>query len=269
MLQSLPFPPTTNHLPSLRIAHIYPDQMNIYGDRGNILTLVQRCRWRGIVVEVVAVQPGAAADWASFDLAFFGGGQDSGQGLIAQDFVERQGPGLRAAAADGLVLLTICGGYQMLGHYFLTFTGEQLPGIGLLDVHTVGGTKRLIGNLVVSGQWSLGGEHDHQPPTNTLVGFENHSGRTYLGPEVKPLGRVMRGYGNNGEDGTEGAVWRNVHGCYLHGSVLPKNPHFADHLLTLALRRRLPGATLPPLDDTLEWTAHRTMVERLTRSEQR
>lgn len=252
---------------TLRIAHLYPDQMNIYGDRGNIVTLVQRCRWRNIAVEVLPVMPGAAFDWASVDLAFFGGGQDSGQSLIADDFVTRQGDGLRAAVEDGLVMLTICGGYQLLGHYFLTHTGERLPGVGILDVHTVGGTARMIGNIVIEAHLT----NDEGRATNEqnsssivrLVGFENHSGRTYLGAGARPLGRVLAGHGNNGEDGSEGAVYRNVFGCYMHGSLLPKNPHFADHLLGLALARRGMPAALTPLDDTLELRAQGTMVERL------
>ena len=268
--------------------------MNIYGDRGNILTLVQRCRWRAIDVHVDGIAPGRAVDWTQYDLAFFGGGQDSGQALIADDFVQRHGPSITSAIDDGLVLLAICGGYQLLGHYFLTHTGEKLPGIGALDVHTVGGTKRLIGNIVI--EWEAGrhetrdtrqGEDEYRTegrdlkPTNstsgalwtfqnpkstipTLVGFENHSGRTYLGSGVVPLGRVVRGFGNNGEDGTEGAHYRNTHGCYMHGSLLPKNPHFADYLLGLALERRYgAGTALPPLDDELELHAHKIMVERL------
>jgi lipid II isoglutaminyl synthase (glutamine-hydrolysing) len=249
---------------TLTIAHLYPEQMNIYGDRGNILTLTQRCRWRGIDVRVAPIVPGAAVDWTRYDLAFFGGGQDSGQALIADDFVQRHGPSLKAAIDDGLVLLAICGGYQLLGHYFLTHTGEKLPGIGALDVHTVGGTKRLIGNIVI--EWSVANRSQPAAPDkrNRLVGFENHSGRTYLGAEVQPLGRVLRGYGNNGEDRSEGAVFRNTHGCYMHGSLLPKNPHFADHLLVLALERRYgSGAALTPLDDRLERHAHSTMVARL------
>lgn len=239
----------------LRIAHLYPDQMNIYGDRGNILTLRQRSLWRGIDVEIDAIQPGMQTDWSRYDLAFFGGGQDSGQSLIAADFVQRQGQELRAAVEDGLVMLTVCGGYQLLGHYFLTHTGEKLPGVGIIDVHTVGGTRRLIGNIVID--WTRG--------TERLVGFENHSGRTYLGSGAEPLGRVVKGFGNNGEDQTEGAVYRNVHGCYIHGSLLPKNPHFADHLISLALARRYGiRAELEPLDDHLERTAHDVMVARVT-----
>jgi len=255
----------------LRLAHLYPDQMNIYGDRGNILTLTQRCRWRGIELELVAAGVGAAVDWPSIDLAFFGGGQDSGQALIAEDFVQRQGAPLRAAIDDGLVLLAVCGGYQLLGHYFLTHEGEQLPGIGAIDVHTVGGHERLIGNIVVevgAGEWAMrDGEaslNPNPPAPLRLVGFENHSGRTYLGAGVRPLGRVLAGHGNNGEDGTEGAVYRNTFGCYMHGSLLPKNPQLADHLIGLALRRRYgPDVALAPLDDRLELVAQRTMVERL------
>jgi CobQ-like glutamine amidotransferase family enzyme len=255
----------------LSIAHLYPEQMNIYGDRGNILTLVQRCRWRGISVRVDPIKPGIDVDWTRYDLAFFGGGQDSGQALIADDFVRRHGPELRAAINDGLVLLAICGGYQLLGHYFLTHTGEKLPGIGALDLHTVGGDRRLIGNIVVQGagirdQGSGTWRSEPRPltPDSYLVGFENHSGRTYLGADVRPLGRVLRGFGNNGEDGTEGAVHRNAHGCYMHGSLLPKNPHFADHLLRLALERRYGAANaLTPLDDSLEQRAHNVMIARL------
>ncbi len=247
----------------LRIAHLYPEQMNIYGDRGNILALLRRCAWRGIGVEPLSVGVGLYVDWEQVDIAFFGGGQDSGQALIAEDFVLRHGPALRAA--------------KLLGHYFLTYTSEQLPGIGALDLHTVGGDVRLIGNIVVEADLTT----DHRPPTTEgeissvvgrqssvvrLVGFENHSGRTYLGAGVRPLGRVLAGHGNNGEDGTEGVVYRNVFGCYMHGSLLPKNPQLADHLIGLALARRYGSlAALTPLHDDLELAAQRTMVERLVR----
>jgi CobQ-like glutamine amidotransferase family enzyme len=164
------------------------------------------------------------------------------------------------------VLLSICGGYQLLGHTYVTHTGESLPGVGVFDARTVGGDVRLIGNIVVEtgvGSWELGVGIPHPTPMR-LVGFENHSGRTYLGPGARPLGRVLAGHGNNGEDGSEGAVYRNAFGCYMHGSLLPKNPFFADHLIGLALRRRYgPGAELVPLDDRLELAAQRTMVERL------
>jgi hypothetical protein len=254
----------------LRIAHLYPDHMNIYGDRGNILALTQRCRWRGMDADVLPISVGADVDWVDVDLVFFGGGQDSGQALIAEDFVQRLGPALRSAIDDGLVMLAICGGYQLLGHYFLTHTGERLPGIGALDAHTVGGDVRLIGNILVeAGDWSLDlgdqqPEHQFAPSHNLrLVGFENHSGRTYLGAGVRPLGNVLVGHGNNGEDKTEGAVYRNTFGCYMHGSLLPKNPRFADYLISLALKRRYNAAKLHPLDDLLELRAQQTMANRL------
>lgn len=243
----------------LRLAHLYSSHMSIYGDRGNVIALTQRCAWRGIELAVTHVEPGDRVDWASFDLAFFGGGQDSGQALIAADLLERQGPGLRAAIEDGLTLLAICGGYQLLGHYFLTHTGERLPGLGVMDVHTLGGKERLIGNIVVEAD--LGGA-----PVR-LVGFENHSGRTYHGPGVRPLGRVLVGHGDNGDDGVGGAVYRNCFGCYLHGSLLPKNPQLTDHLVGLAVARRYGhGVALPPLAADLELRAQRTMAARLLRS---
>ncbi len=249
---------------TLRLAYLYPEQMNIYGDRGNIITLRQRCAWRGIALDVLPVGLGASVDWESMDMAFFGGGQDSGQALIAQDFLQRQSSGLARAIEDGLVMLAICGGYQLLGHYFLTHAGERLPGVGALDVHTVGGHKRLIGNIVIEARLATG---DDTPQTVRLVGFENHSGRTYHGAQVRSLGRVLVGYGDNGEDGTAGALYRNTLGCYLHGSLLPKNPQLADHLLLLALRRRYGNAvTLSPLDDTLEIQAQQAMARRLLKS---
>ena len=244
----------------IRIAHLYPHQMNIYGDRGNILTLVQRCRWRGIEVEVEALDVGQAVDLRAYDIAFFGGGQDSNQALVADDFRQFQGPALRDAIEDGLVVLAICGGYQLMGHYFRTHTGEEMPGVGIFDAWTVAGKKRLIGNVVVEWEGAPA-----TAPARTLVGFENHSGRTYLGAGCRPLGHVRVGYGNNAEDRTEGAVYRNAHGCYLHGTLLPKNPHLADHLIGTALCRRYgPEAVLPPLDDRLEWAAHDAMVTRLS-----
>lgn len=239
----------------LHIGHIYPAQMNIYGDRGNVICLTQRCTWRGITVQITPVHPGETVAWHAFDLCFFGGGQDSGQALIAADFVHRHGANLRAAVADGLVLLAICGGYQLLGNYFLTHTGEKLPGVGALDVHTVGSDVRLIGNLAIQVDLPL-------TPT-TLIGFENHSGRTYVGSSARPFGRVLAGSGNNGEDGSEGAQVHNTFGCYLHGSLLPKNPHFADYLVHTALVRRYGHAELTPLDNGLELHAHHRMLARI------
>ena len=174
----------------LHIAHLYPAQMNIYGDRGNIIVLRQRSLWRGIDVTVDAIHPGASVDWSRYDLCFFGGGQDSGQALIADDFVVRHGAELRAALADGVVMLAICGGYQLLGNYFKTHAGQTLPGIGALDVHTVGGTQRFIGNIAVTVDVPIAQRH--------CIGFENHSGQTFLGSGARPLGTVIAGSGNNG-----------------------------------------------------------------------
>lgn len=238
----------------LRIGHIYPAQMNIYGDRGNIIALQQRCAWRNIACTITAIQPGMHVDWANYDICFFGGGQDSGQSLIADDFVTRHGVDLCAALRDGLVMLAICGGYQLLGNYFLTHTGKKLPGIGALDVHTIAGTKRLIGNLAIHTDLAIAPQ--------TLIGFENHSGRTYVGSGARPLGQVLAGAGNNGEDNSEGAQVYNTFGCYLHGSLLPKNPHFADYLITRALERHYGTVNLALLDDACEQQAHAVMMAR-------
>ncbi len=230
--------------------------MNIYGDRGNIISIVRRARWRGIDVEVVPVSLGSVLDPDRCDLLFFGGGQDKEQFLVAEDFRAVQAPHVHRLVEEGGVLLSICGGYQLLGKYFRTHTGETLEGIGLFDAWTVAGDKRCIGNVIV--------ETDFTGVRRTLVGFENHSGKTYLGPGCKPLGRSLAGFGNNGEDGFEGAIYRNAFGCYLHGSLLPKNPWFTDHLILTALRRRYGcDVELAPLDDTLESLAHEAVIARI------
>jgi CobQ-like glutamine amidotransferase family enzyme len=232
----------------LRICHLYPELMNIYGDRGNIITLAQRCRWRGIEVKISQVSLGDDLDADEHDFYFIGGGQDREQILVCEDLSRDKGEALRQAVDDGAALLSICGGYQLLGNYFLTYTGEDLPGISLFDVKTVGGDTRFIGNVAV--------ECDLEGAEGMLVGFENHSGRTHLGPACHPLGKVIKGYGNNGEDGWEGCVYRNAVGTYLHGSLLPKNPGLADWFILRALRRRYDLEKLSALDDTLESTAH-------------
>jgi CobQ-like glutamine amidotransferase family enzyme len=241
--------------PRLRIGHLYAEEMNIYGDRGNVLSLLMRARWRGIEATVEVIGRGAAPAAADYDLLFWGGGQDRDQGLILEDLLESKAAFVRTAVEAGVVVLAVCGGYQLLGNWYETAQGRRLQGLGILDLQTVPGPKRHIGNVLVDAS-QLGIE-----PT-TLVGFENHSGKTYLGPSLRPLGRVVRGFGNNGEDGTEGVRAANVFGTYLHGSLLPKNPHLSDLLIGLALRRS--GGGLPaPLDDTLELEAHRAMVRRL------
>jgi lipid II isoglutaminyl synthase (glutamine-hydrolysing) len=236
---------------ALTIGWLYADLMNIYGDRGNIVTLVQRARWRGLEARVLELDKGVNAGLDGVDVFFFGGGQDREQALVYDDLLETKAAHLAAAVQGGAAILAVCGGYQLLGHYYEAATGEHLPGIGLIDVRTEAGGKRCIGDVVVEADETLG-----LRPT-TLVGFENHSGRTFLGEGVRPLGRVRRGGGNNGTDGTEGVVCGNIFGTYLHGSLLPKNPHLADLIIERALRRRL-----EPLDDSLELAAHQRIVER-------
>jgi CobQ-like glutamine amidotransferase family enzyme len=239
----------------LRIAHLYADEMNIYGDRGNILTLTRRAEWRGIRVEVRAIGRGPSPDLSDIDLIFWGGGQDRDQELVFTDAAAHKVQAIRAAIDAGTVVLAVCGGYQLLGEYYVTADGKRLPGLGLVDLHTVPGSQRKIGNIVIETS-TLGLD-----PT-TLVGFENHSGKTYLGAGLQPLGRVLQGAGNNGEDGTEGVASGNIFGTYLHGSLLPKNPHLADLLIARALRRRSQD-DLARLDDQPEMAAHQAMVRRL------
>ncbi len=248
-------------LPELRICHLYPELMNIYGDRGNVIALVWRCRRRGWEARVTRLSLGEPIDPSRHDLFFIGGGQDREQMMVCEDLAGEKGEALRAAVEDGAALLSICGGYQLLGKRFLTCTGENLPGVSLFDAETVGGDTRFIGNVAVDCRLE-GAE-------STLVGFENHSGRTRLGPGCRPLGRVIRGYGNNGEDGGEGCVYRHAIGTYLHGSLLPKNPRLADWLILRALRRRYQLEALPPLDDALEDAAHRAALDMVLREGKR
>lgn len=242
--------------PVLRIVHLYPDLMNVYGDRGNVLALARRAEWRGFGVRVDAVGVGDHFDPRDVDLVFFGGGQDREQTVVSSDFVAGKGAAVREAVEDGAALLSVCGGYQLLGQSYTTFDGQQLAGASLFDIRSLPGPKRHIGNALV--ETSLDGV------TRSLVGFENHSGRTYLGKNARPLGRTVVGAGNNGEDGTEGAVYRNAYGCYLHGSLLPKNPWFADRLLAAAVRHHCgEGTELAPLDDRLEEEAHQAVKSRI------
>lgn len=236
------------------VGWLYPDLMNIYGDRGNILTLLKRAEWRGYEARLLELGRGSVTQMEEVDVFFFGGGQDREQALVYEDLLEFKQPPLERAVAQGAGVLAVCGGYQLMGHYYQTAEGERFPGIGMIDVRTEAGKKRFIGDVVVDTVIST-------LTPSTLVGFENHSGRTFLGQKAKPLGKVRLGFGNNGSDKTEGCVQGTVIGTYLHGSLLPKNPHLADYLIRGALIRR--GVDeLSPLDDSVEMAAHERILLR-------
>jgi CobQ-like glutamine amidotransferase family enzyme len=233
----------------LRIQSLYPEQMNIYADRGNILFLQRRCEWRGIGFSYAAAGPGDRVEPAGHDLFYIGGGQDRDQKMVAADMVASKRADLAAAVESGAVLLAVCGGYQLLGHSY-QLGEEKLPGLGLADLETVREPgPRLIGNIAIEVDLGTG--------PRLLAGFENHGGRTYLGTGVQPLGKVRRGHGNNDRDGLEGVRRHNLIGTYMHGPLLPKNAWLADHLIALALQRRYgTRPELEPLDDALEAAAH-------------
>lgn len=239
----------------LRICHMYPDVLNLYGDRGDMICMEKRLKWRGIDCTVTRLPIGRSAPLSNFDLVFIGGGQDFEQQVLLDDLHRGKDREIRAAVEDGLTFLAICGGYQMLGRYYETYDGKKCDFIGALDLFTVGGKKRMIGNYKFRCSPEAGG--------SVVVGFENHSGKTRLGHGVEPLGKVLAGCGNNGEDGTEGAHYKNVFCTYSHGPLLPKNPSFCDHLLLTALRRRYGTAELEPLDDSAELSAHDEMCAKL------
>jgi lipid II isoglutaminyl synthase (glutamine-hydrolysing) len=234
----------------LRVCALYPDLMNIYADRGNLLMLERRCAWRGMECEITASGLGSGLDPDAHDLFYLGGGQDRDQRLCAADLLALKADALRAAAARDAVVLGVCGGYQLLGHKY-ALGGEEIAGVGLLDVDTVREDgPRLIGNVAIDvSAWLRDGRGD-----GVLAGFENHGGRTHLGELQEPLGRVLRGHGNDGRSGFEGARAGNVFGTYLHGPLLPKNAWFADWLIARALR--IDPSELEPLADELEGRAH-------------
>jgi lipid II isoglutaminyl synthase (glutamine-hydrolysing) len=231
-------------VPALRVCALYPELMNIYADRGNIAVLRARCEWRGIGFELASASLADPVDHAAHDLFYLGGGQDRDQAAVADDMVATKRDALHAAAERGAVVLAVCGGYQLLGNSYELGT-EALPGIGLVDLHTVRESgPRLIGNCAIETDLGAG--------ERVIAGFENHGGRTYLGAGERPLGRVLSGHGNNGRDHREGVRRGNVIGTYLHGPLLPKNAWLADRLIELAL-----GVELEPLaDDSLENAAH-------------
>lgn len=240
----------------LKICHLYPDILNLYGDRGNIICMQKRMEWRGIQTEVTGITVGDKLNVNDYDLFFIGGGQDFEQEVLLKDLASGKAADIRAAVEDEKVFLAICGGYQMLGNYYKTWDGVQCDFIGALDLYTVGDKERMIGNYMYQMDDADGGM--------TVVGFENHSGKTYLSDKVRPMGKVLAGYGNNGKDGTEGARYKNVFATYSHGSLLPKNPKLADYIMLTALKRKYPSFELELLDDTFENNAHDYMQKRLS-----
>ncbi len=238
----------------LTIGWLYPKQMSTYGDRGNIVTIIKRCDWRGIRTKLVEIDLGQKLVPSTADFYFFGGGQDQAQSAVAEDLIKLKKSSLAHDTEAGSVLLAICGGYQLLGKYYQPHQGKEIPGAGLLDIYTQAGERRMIGNIAV--------QMNKEILKTNLVGFENHSGKTYLEKGSTPIGKVIIGHGNNGEDRLEGATKRNIFGCYLHGPVLPKNPRFADFLIEKSLRARYGNIELSPLEDSLELAAHETAFKR-------
>ena len=237
---------------TITIIQLYPKDMNLYGDWGNTLVLKKRLEWRGFSVEIIDHNPGDATDFSTGDIFVGGGGQDAGQLAIQDDLLSR-GEELKTLANDGVPMLLICGMYQLFGRQFVTNDGSVIRGIGVLPVETTAGEERLIGNITLESQ-----------RFGTIVGYENHSGQTFLDDTVQPLGKVVRGAGNNNTDGTEGVQFNNVIATYLHGSLLPKNPTIADFLIAKALKRRgVSTENLKPLEiDTLAQTAQQVAAER-------
>jgi CobQ-like glutamine amidotransferase family enzyme len=235
----------------IRVGHLYPDYLNIYADRGNIAVLAQRAARRGHELEVRAIGMGDAVPVGEIDLYYVGGGQDREQALVAHDLTGKSQQ-LREAVERDAAFLAVCGGYQLLGRFYRDVAGEELPGIGILPLHTVAGERRMIGDVLLDCAWA--GE--------TLAGFENHAGRTMLDEGAEPLGRVVSGFGNDGASGFEGCRYRNVYGTYLHGPLLPRNPWFADRVLSDALAHAGAPEALEPLPDELERQAHAVSADR-------
>lgn len=236
----------------LTICHLYPDLLNVYGDVGNVLILKHRALLRGIDVNIVNCSIGDDLDKDNTDIIFFGGGQDFEQSIVSDDLNNVKKQPLTEYVEDGKVMLAICGGYQLLGKYYTAPNGEKIEGLGILDIYTEGGDTRFIGNTEII----------NEEFNETYVGFENHSGRTYINSH-KPLGKCVHGYGNNGSDGYEGCVYKNTYCTYFHGSLLAKNPELADRFIKMALEIKYSEVALEKLDDSLELKAKEVMITRL------
>lgn len=235
----------------LTIGYLYGDLMNMYGDQGNVIALANRAKWRGIEVEIREIGIGDKIITGEIDLYFFGGGQDLGQFEVGKDLLKAKGKVIKSDIERGVPMLSICGGYQLLGKYYQPKEGAKIMGLGIFDAHTEAGDERMIGNLVIESQWGK------------LVGFENHSGNTYLEGDAEPMGQVISGFGNNGEGQNEGCIYKNAIGCYMHGSLLPKNPVLADWLIQQALEIKTGKEfMLEKLDDSVEMAAHNQAVRK-------
>lgn len=244
--------------PKLTIGWLYPELMSTYGDRGNILVMTERARWRGIEVEVKLLNPGySPSDLKKCNFLLMGGAQDQEQKIVNDDLKKNKNV-LSEMIEIGTPGIYVCGGFQFLGHYYKEADGTQIPGLGIFDLYTIHlgfDKERLIGNLAVDTDLPL--------INKTLIGFENHGGRTYIGEKVNPLGKVLKGYGNNGDDGTEGAIYKNSIGTYMHGPILPKNSGLADYLIEKALGKKYKNPTLMELDDSIEKKAHDAIAKTL------
>ncbi len=242
---------------NISICHMYPDLLNLYGDYGNITSLKRRLEWRGIEVSLKTISLGEAFLPDDYDIVFFGGGQNYEQDILHADLIERKKDPIIEAVESGVVFLCICGGYQLMGKYCIDHNNRKIECIGAMNHFTVYNKNRMTGNLI----FSVDGLKQH--PYGYVVGFENHSGKTYLSDGVMPLGKVIYGHGNNGEDGYEGARYKNIFCSYSHGSLLPKNPMLADELISLALKRKYKEfVSLQPLDDHLETSARESLIKR-------
>lgn len=263
----------------LTIGWLYPDLMSTYGDRGNVIVLTKRCEWRDIAVEVINITPQTPpTSLKTIDLIFGGGAQDREQEIVMRDLKDKKGEVIKQLIENGTPALFVCGAPQLMGKYYEPAEGKRIEGLAIFDTYTKHpGPKssRLIGNTVAEVLWENLSPSRHSGKHSTsrrsfraeslIVGFENHGGRTYLGPSAKPFAKVIKGYGNNGEDGTEGVVYKNAIGCYFHGPLLPKNPHVADFLIKRALEVRYKEKIiLKPLEDLLEWKAHEAIVKRIS-----
>ncbi|MBP5427426.1 MAG: glutamine amidotransferase [Clostridiales bacterium] len=246
---------------NLEICHLYPNLLNLYGDRGNIIALKQRADWRGIGINIHNVSLGQEYDPSKYDITFLGGGQDFEQEIIQEDLIKLKGGSITSAIHSGKVFLAICGGYQLLGKYYTTYDGRKIDLLGALDFWTIAQKDRLIGNFAFRCDFLKSSSFD-----GVVVGFENHAGRTFLGERVQPMGKLICGHGNNGQDGFEGAVFKNTFCSYSHGSLLPKNPKLTDHILSVALGNKYPSFNiLTPLDDSIENKARLSVLNKYIR----